>query len=189
MTEISEDKVQTFAKIIEGQSITDDPRFEVFLKGTVLGFPVMLQAIKATWPFGLIYTVETQVIDDPNATPDPNALFMQLSPRVVRGFFAFFAKILLFEPTGQHLSDRRMQQHFMFSYNNALEAERFVRYPGLFENLIKLEQAAKFSELTIRAKAGLVLTQPHNFNSVQPDVFRETFKVMADVGQVLFEAF
>jgi hypothetical protein len=188
MTEL-EDKVQTFAKIVEGRSITDDPRFEVFIKGTVMGFPVMLQAIKATWPFGLIYTLETQVIDDPNAPPDPNALLMQLSPRVARGMFAFFAKILLFEPTGQHLSDRRMEQRFMFTYNNALEAERFVRYPGLFENLLRLEHCAKFTELTIRAKAGLVLTQPVNFNSINPDVCRETFKLMSDVGQVLFEAF
>src|ERR1039457_5484232 len=106
MTEL-EDKVQTFAKIIEGRSFSDDPRFEVFIKGTVMGFPVMLQAIKATWPFGLIYTVETQVIDDPNAPPEANAFYMQLSPRVARGIFAFMAKILLFEPTGQQLSDRR----------------------------------------------------------------------------------
>src|SRR6202034_169079 len=113
MTEL-EDKVQTFAKLVEGQAITDDQRFEVFIKGTVLGFPVMLQAIKATWPFGVIYTVETQVIEDPNAEPDPNALLMQLSPRVARGIFGFFAKILLFEPTGQRLSDKRMEQQFMF---------------------------------------------------------------------------
>jgi hypothetical protein len=55
--------------------------------------------------------------------------------------------------------------------------------------MINLEHCSKFSELTIRAKAGIVVNQPQNFNSLDPDVFRETFKLMADTGQVLFEAF
>jgi hypothetical protein len=34
-----------------------------------------------------------------------------------------------------------------------------------------------------------VLSQPKNFHSLDPDVFRETFRLLAELGQVLFEAF
>ncbi len=82
-----------------------------------------------------------------------------------------------------------MEQRFMFSFNNPNEADRFVKYPLLFDNLIKLEECSKFTELIIRAKAGLVLSQPDNFRKLDPDVFRETFHLISEIGQVLFDAF
>lgn len=176
------------AKIIEGR-IIEDSRFEVCIKGTVLGFPATLQAMKAGWPFGVTYTLETQVIDDPNNPTSPDALTMTLSPRVTHGIAAWFARLLLFEPQGQHLQDKRMENHFVFSFNNSQEAERLVKYPGLFENLLKLEEFSKFSEMTIKAHAGLVVSQPQNFNNLDPDVFRETFGLMGEIGQILFESF
>lgn len=176
------------ARIIEGR-VVEDPRFEVCIKGTVLGFPATLQAIKAGWPFGTTYTIETQVIDDPNAPIRPDSLQLVISPRLTHGIMAFFAKLLLFEPTGQRMTDKRMEKDFLFSHNNALEADRFVKYPGVYDNLLHLSEFAKFNELVVRAHAGLVLTQPTNFNSLDADIYRETFKVMADIGQTLFEAF
>lgn len=181
-------KVDEFAKIIEGRSV-QDPRFEVNIKGTVLGFPATLQAIKASWPFGVTYTLETQVIDDPNNPPQSDALMMTISPRYARGFFSGIARILLIEPHGQPLSDKRFEQWFMCSYNTFSEADRFVKYPGVFESLHSLERCSKFTELTVKAHAGLVLAQPQNFRTLNADVLRETFRLLSELGQVLFEVF
>jgi hypothetical protein len=188
MSDLSREKVEMMARLIEGR-IIEDPRFEVTIKGTVLGFPATLQALKAGWPFGVTYTLETQIIDDPNKEIQPNPLTMTLSPRMAHGIMSFFAKLLLFESQGQHLQDKRMEKAFIFSFNNNLEAERFVKYPGVFENLLNLHEYAKFSEMVIKAHAGLVLSQPQNFNTLDPDVYHETFKMMGEVGQILFEAF
>lgn len=188
MSDLSPEKLDLMARIIEGRVVAD-PRFEVNIKGTVLGFPATLQAIKAGWPFGVTYTLETQVIEDPNRPTRPDALTMTISPRMTHGLMAFVARLLLFEPQGQHLQDKRMEKSFIFSFNNTMEAERFVKYPGVFENLLHLEEYAKFSEMVVKAQAGLVLSQPQNFNSLDPDVYRETFKLLGDIGQVLFEAF
>lgn len=188
MSDLSPQKLQMMAQMIEGR-VVEDTRFEVTIKGTVLGFPATLQAIKAGWPFGVTYTLETQVIDDPNRPPQPDALSMTISPRMTHGLMAFVARLLLFEPQGQHLQDKRMEKSFIFSFNNTMEAERFVKYPGVFENLLHLEEYAKFSEMVIKAHAGIVLSQPENFNNLDPDVYRETFKLLGEVGQILFEAF
>ncbi len=188
MSELSPQKVNMMAQMIEGR-VVEDTRFEVTIKGTVLGFPATLQAIKASWPFGVTYTLETQVIDDPNRPAQPDDLTMTISPRMTHGLMAFVARLLLFEPQGQHLQDKRMEKSFIFSFNNTMEAERFVKYPGVFENLLHLEEYAKFSEMVIKAHAGIVLSQPQNFNNLDPDVYRETFKILGEVGQILFEAF
>lgn len=182
-------KCKAFAEIIEGRVVDDQVRVQVCLKGTVLGFPATLEAIGAGWPFGVSYFVETKVVDDPNEQEDPNALKLNILPRVVRGFASFFARILLFEPRGQRIGDKRIDSHFICSFNNSDEALRFFQYPGVYEKLMLLHDYAKFSELLVKAKAGLVLTQPTNFKSLDPDNFRETFKNLADLGQVLFEAF
>ena len=50
MTQSPPARVQEFAKVIEGRIIDDDPRFEVYIKGTVLGFPATFQGIRANWP-------------------------------------------------------------------------------------------------------------------------------------------
>ncbi|HEY9713598.1 MAG TPA: hypothetical protein V6C72_09005 [Chroococcales cyanobacterium] len=188
MNSYSAARMQEMARIIEGKPV-EDPRFEVCLKGTVLGFPATLQAINANWPFGVTYLLETQVIEDPNHQQSPNTLRLTISPRATRGIFSFIARILLFEPRGQSVSDKRMEEAFMFTYNNQHEAERFLRYPGVYEKLQKLDEYAKFSELFVKVDAGLSLSQPTCFNKLDSDVFRETFKLLGDLGQVIFEAF
>jgi len=52
-----------------------------------------------------------------------------------------------------------------------------------------LQLNTKFSEMGVKSKAGLYLTQPTNFNSVNLDIVRVTFKTLGELGQVLFESF
>jgi len=182
-------KMEAFARVIEGKVVHDENRVQVCIKGTVLGFPATLEAISAGFPFGVTYFVETQVIDDPNRVEKIDPLDMTVCPRYVRGIFGFLARIFLIEPKGQKLDDKRMESYFVSAYNNSEEAHRFVRYPGVVDTLLKLEEYSKFTELRVRAGHGLVLSQPKNFHSLDPDVFRETFRLLAELGQVLFEAF
>jgi hypothetical protein len=46
-----------------------------------------------------------------------------------------------------------------------------------------------FTEITIKADAGLSVSQPKSFDALDLDVAREVFKVIGELGQVLFEAF
>lgn len=189
MTDVSPSKLQEIAKIVEGRVLEDDARFEVNIKGTVLGFPATLQALKAQWPFGVTYILETRVIEDPDRPQRTDDLQLTISPRATRGIFSWIAQVLLFEPRGQKVSDKRMEAAFMFTFNNAADANRFLQYPGVFDKLVKLDTFAKFTELFVKAEAGLSLSQPTCFNSLDPDVCREVFKLLGDLGQVIFEAF
>jgi hypothetical protein len=95
----------------------------------------------------------------------------------------------LVESRGQKVADKRLESEFIMTYNNYDEAVRFCQYPGLADKLKKLHRYAKFSELLVKADSGLWLAQPVSFKSLDPDLFRETFKMLGDIGQVLFEAF
>ena len=182
-------KMKAFAKLIDGQVVDDADRVQVCIKGTVLGFPATLEAITAGWPFGVSYYIQTTVIEDPDRQSDPGALQLTLCPRTARGPFSFLARLLLFEAQGQKMGDRRIENTFVASFNNGSEALRFVNYPGVFENLMRLEHHSKFSEFLLKSGAGLSLSQPTSFNSLEANVFQETFKVLGDIGQVLVEDF
>ena len=182
-------KMQTFAELIEGRVVDDHTRVEVCLKGTVLGFPATLEAIGAGWPFGVNYFIETKVIDDPNEPENPMSLKLTLLPRVARGFMQIFARVLLIEARGQSIGDKRLEKEFILSFNNSEEAHRFAQYPGVYERLLDLHNYSKFSELLIKSNSGLWLAQPVNFRSLHADVCKETFKTMAEIGQILFESF
>jgi hypothetical protein len=47
----------------------------------------------------------------------------------------------------------------------------------------------KFTEVVIRADAGLSLSQPKSFNALDLDICKETFRSLAELGQILFESF
>jgi hypothetical protein len=184
-----EPKMDTFANLIDGRAVDDHTRVQVCLKGTLLGFPATFEAIGAGWPFGVNYFIETEVIEDPNAPVNPSALNLTVLPRVARGFTQIFARILLIESKGQPVGDKRLEREFIFTYNNNEEAHRFCQYPGVYEKLMELHKFSKFSELLVKQGSGLWLAQPVNFRSLHPDVFRETFNTLADLGQILFDAF
>lgn len=175
--------------MIEGRVVEDTDRVEICIKGTVLGFPATLEAIRSGFPFGVTYFIETKVIDDPSQPEDDSALKLTLSPRFTRGIYAFFARLLLLEARGQPIDEPKISANFLCSYNKKGEAERFVRYPGVMEKLFRLEHDTHFSELFIKGGAGLSLSQQKSFATLDLDVCRETFRTMGEIGQVLFEAF
>ncbi|HEY9716166.1 MAG TPA: hypothetical protein V6C69_01750 [Trichormus sp.] len=184
-----ENKMETFAKIIEGRVVHDEGRVQICLKGTILGFPATLEAINAGWPFGVNYFIETNVIEDPDEEPDDQPLKLTLLPRVAHGFMKIFARVLLVEARGMKLGDKKLENEFIASFNDHEEAMRFLQYPGVSEQLIKLHRQSKFSEMLVKAGSGLWLSQPVNFKSLDADLFRETFKRLGEVGQILFESF
>ncbi|HEY9785574.1 MAG TPA: hypothetical protein V6D17_09255 [Candidatus Obscuribacterales bacterium] len=182
-------KLQAVANLIEGRVVDDSERVEVCIKGTVLGFPATLEAFRSGFPFGVTYFLEVGVLEDKSAPTSDELLNLTICPRHTRGLYSFIARILLLESKGQPVNDPRVRSNFICSYNTRQEAERFVNYPGVLEKLMRLEHYSKFSELLVRAKAGLCLSQPQSFQSLNLDVCKETFKTMGEIGQVLFEAF
>lgn len=182
-------KMQAVAEILEGRVASEESHLAVCVKGSVLGFPATLQAISPNWPFGVMYILETEVVEDPHRSGRDDAMKMTIYPRLGRGIIGFFTHILLFEAKGMSVRDKRMESRFVFSHNNMGQAERFVKYPGVADKLYSLEDYSKFSEMTIKTDAGLALTQPKSFSSLDLDVCRATFNTMGELGQVIFEAF
>jgi len=180
-------KMNSVAEILEGQVIQDSIGLEVCVKGSVSGFPATLQALRAGFPFGITYIVEVNVLEEEKAEEDP--LNMTIMPRYARGFFGFITRLLLLESKGQAIGDKKFDSQFLLSFNDHNTSERFIKYPGVMEKIQALHVNTKFSEMGVKAKAGLYLTQPTNFNTVSPDVIRVTFKQLGELGQVLFEAF
>lgn len=179
-------KMNAVAEMLEGQVIQDSVGLEVCVKGSVSGFPATLQALRAGFPFGVTYIVEVNVLDEAKQE-DP--LNMTIMPRYARGFFAFITRLLLLESKGQSIGDKKFDSKYLLSFSEHNIAERFIKYPGVMEKIDALYVNTKFSEMGVKAKAGLYLTQPTNFNSVNLDVVRVTFKMLGEIGQVLFEAF
>ncbi|MBI4534392.1 MAG: hypothetical protein HY711_10655 [Candidatus Melainabacteria bacterium] len=182
-------KLRAVADIIEGRVVNEDPRVAICVKGSVLGFPATLEAIHPNWPFGVMYYVETQIIEDPGKTKLSEPLNLTVCPRFGRGLMAFFAHLFLFEARGMSVNDKRLESRFIISYNDGAQAERYVKYPGNPDRIQRLEEFSKFSELTVRSDAGLYLAQPQSFRALDLDICRETFRLLGELGQVLFEAF
>lgn len=186
---VVDEKMNAVAQIIEGSVIKDQDRVDVLVKGEVFGFRATLEAFRAGWPFGVSYMIETRVVEDPNRPRHKDSLYLSIVPRHARGILAPIAHLLLFEGRGQHTGYRQVDAAFISSFNNRNEAARFYKYPGVFEKLRQLENFSKFSELIVNAEAGLSLSQPKSFKSLDLDVLRETFKLLGELGQVLSEAF
>ncbi len=184
-----EAKLSAASEIIDGRVIKDSQRVAVCVKGLVLGFPATIEAISPGWPFGVMYTVETNVVVDPSQPQRQDLLQLTIYPRMGRGLWSLFTKLLLFESKGMTVHDRKLEGVFNFSYDNSHAAERFVKYPGVSENLMLLETTTKFSEIVIKSDRGIYLSQPTSFNALNLDVCRATFRALGELGQVLFEAF
>ena len=181
-------KCQAVAQIINGHVLDNKDRVAISIKGLMLGFPAQLEAIYPSWPFGVMYTVDTRMSEERagNTTP-PFAL--TVCPRVGHGLFSFATRILLIESSGMPVHNKKLEKLFNFTYNKADPAERFINYPGLPELLTNLHSNSKFSELIINNRAGVYLSQPISFKGLDLDVCRVTFKTLAELAQILFEAF
>lgn len=186
MTIDTQAKLNAVAEMLEGQVAQEAVGMEVCVKGQMLGFPATLQGLRASFPFGITYIVEVNVMNEAGGE-DP--LNMTIMPRYARGFLGFITRILLLESRGQKIGDKNFDSKFLLSFNDHNTSERFIKYPGVIEKIEALQVNTKFSEMGVKSKAGLYLTQPTSFNSVNLDVVRVTFKMLAEIGQVLFEAF
>ena len=183
-----EARIAAIESILEGKRVESE-RVDISIRGAVLGFPAMLEAFSPHFPFGLNYIVETKIVDDPSQPPDDDALKITITPRIARGFMGKLFRLFLFEPKGQSVDEPRIDSAFVCSYNNRDEAKRFGRYPGVAEKLVALQRCSNFSELLIKADAGLYLAQPVSFDHIDVDVCREIFRLMGELGQVLFDGF
>jgi len=183
-----EAKVASIADVIEGSRLASD-RVEICIKGVVLGFPAALEAFSAHFPFGVNYFVETKIVDDPQGEQAVMPLKLAITSRHARGFLTRLKRLLLFEPRGQSLMQARLDKAFICQYNQEDEAQRFGRYPGVDDKLLALQRYSNFTELVIKTDAGIYLAQQVSFASLDIDVCRETFRLLGELGQVIFDAF
>jgi hypothetical protein len=181
-------KSTSMAKLLDGRVVNDSQRVEVCIKGAVLGFPATLEALRASYPFGVTYFLETNIIEDPSASPAPS-LKLVLTPRYEKGILAALARILFFEARGQKLGITGLDSQFICSTNHPAQAIKFAQYPGVEDKLSKLYKYSNFSELLIKTDAGISLSQPTSFNTLDLDVFKEVFHLLAELGQVIFDNF
>ena len=181
-------KQQAIAQIIDGQVIDEKERVAVCIKGSVQGLPSRIEAMFPNWPFGVMYTVESRVVDDPARQGDLPAR-ITVYPRMGRGLMGILTRLVLFESKGMSVSDKRLESLYILGYDDSPTAHRFLRYPGVSEYLQQLDGVAKFSELVIKTDAGIFLAQPNNFNSLDLDVCRGTFRILGELAHILAEAF
>ncbi len=182
-----EEKIARISEYIEGRVVPNE-RVDISIKGIILGFPASLEAFKPNFPFGLNYFVETKVIDDP-AGEEGSLLQLNLSARHSKGILARLIRLVLFEPRGQKLKHPQLDKMFVAGFNDPEIATQFACHPGVADALLNLYQCSKFSELIIKSDAGIFLAQPTSFDSVDVNVCLEVFKLMGDLGQVIFDSF
>lgn len=188
------DKQQEIADLIQGTVEDQSDRVAVCIKGRFGPYPATLEAFMTHWPFGVMYSLETKdssssSLSEVEVDPGENAAKISISPRVNRGIFSIVGRLIFFEGKGMPTKSRQLESKMIFSYDNALVAQRFLRYPGVEEILLSLERDVKFSELIIRTDVGVYLAQGNSFNSLDRDVCLVTFKRLAELNDVLVESF
>ena len=182
-------KVQKAVELIEGRLVTDEAPVALLIRGTVLGFPAIFQAINENWPFGVTYIIETKVVDDPAQDANTGSWSMTIMHRNAKGPLRALMRVLLMESRGANVGDKRIQQKYLISCTSNEQADRFLRYPGVYDALLALEDMTKFSEINIKANAGISLSQPKSFSGLDLDVYLETFRAVSQLGQILFDSF
>jgi hypothetical protein len=175
------------AKALDFKVVDDSSRVEICVKGEVLGFPATLEAIRPFFPFGCNYYIDIDVLKE--NVEDPSVLTLLITPKVAKGTMNFFSRLLLLDARTRPVGDPHFDRSFNVDTNDFASALRFVRYPGMLEKIQDLQQYAGFSELRVKAKAGLIMVQPTNFNSLPLDVAKESFRLLGEIGQILFDTF
>ncbi|MBP9090435.1 hypothetical protein KBI23_05345 [bacterium] len=182
-------KLQALAELIEGKIVDDTTRVEACIKGTVIGFPATIEALKVKFPFGCSFFLETDVLNENKKHKSNGEFTLTISHRIVTGFWAKFSRILLVDHSDKPLGLKRFDSEYIAQTNNDEEALRFVQYPSMIDKLLLLSQYTNFTELHIRSGYGVVLVQPTSIEKLDIDTARETFRVFGEVAQVVFEAF
>jgi hypothetical protein len=183
-----EAKLNALAEVIEGKIIDDSARVEVCIKGTEVGFPATIEAIRSGFPFGCSLFIETDVLNEHQGN-DPNAFALTINPKVVTGFWAMFSRILLVDHTLKPLGDKKFDATYIASTTDNAQALRFITYPSMMDRIMLLSKYSGFTELHVRAGHGVVLVQPQSVEKIEVDTVRESFKLLGEMAQVVFEAF
>ena len=95
-------KLIELAQSIDGQVVTNEKRVEICVKGIVAGFPVTLEATKATYPFGVNYFLETGGFS--NGQVASESFKLTVTPKYIPGWFSLISRVLFFESRGQKLN-------------------------------------------------------------------------------------
>lgn len=180
--------INNLASAIEGKSIDTQGRVEVAVKGSVLGFPATLEAIRCHMPFGVSYFIETDVLGTASSKSE-SSFTLAIAPRVTRGIWQALGRLLLVDAKSKQLGDKRFDAYFLASTSDTAKAKRLVTYPGMYDKLLHLHQFNNFTELHIRVPQGLVLQQPTCLDELDIDVARESFKQLAEIAQTVYELF
>jgi hypothetical protein len=108
---------------------------------------------------------------------------------VARGLLSFISRILLLEAKGQKVDIQPIDAAFVCSFNDMDQAKSFLRYPLVEGKLLELAKITEFSELLIKTDAGICLSQPASFATLRVEVCKEAFRLMGELGQVIFDNF
>jgi hypothetical protein len=184
-----EAKLQALADLIEGKVVDDSARVEACIKGTVIGFPATIEAMRLSFPFGCSFFLETDVLRENKSKKSSGEFTLTVSHRLVTGFWAKFSRILLIDHTDKPLGMKKFDSEYIAKTNDDEQALRFVQYPSMIDKLLLLSQYSNFTELHVRSGYGVVLVQPTSIEKLDLDTVRETFRVFGEVAQVVFEAF
>ncbi len=182
-----EAKLAELAKSIEGQVVPDQRRVEVCIKGIVSGFPVTLEALKVGYPFGVNYFLETSSFAV--RQPGQQTFKLTILPKYMQGWLSLISRIFLFEGRGQRLNLPQLDHVLRFKYDNGMLAKKFAHYDNVAEKILALERLSQFNEMLIKSDAGIYLSQPTSFQSLDLELCNRIFVIMAELGQVIFEAF
>ena len=179
-------KSDKLAKIIDGQVIYNQMALQICIKGIVNGFPVKLEAINPNYPFGVTYSVETSNFASKFERENFKLIII---PKYARGKLSIITRFLFFERRGQKIELPSLDLAFIFKYDNGFLAKQFVHYKNVAENIEKLEKQTHFNETIIKSNAGLFLSQPSPFSTLDLNECKGTFDIMAELAQILFEFF
>lgn len=182
-------KQKAIAKLLDGEVVDTQGRVAVCVKGTIMGYHATYEAIYPSWPFGSTYIVESCPGVDPSAPPTRPCANITICPRVGRGVSSLLTNILLFEGGGMKVHEKALDNAFNFTYNNKEIAQRFAHQEGVQELLLALDETARFSEAVVRTDAGIYLSQPKSFNSLNLDHCQEVFELLGRLAEILAENF
>jgi hypothetical protein len=180
-------KANALAKAVEGKVQDDSERVEISVRCERLGFPIIIEGIRATFPFGTNYYVDVDVLKEKNA--DPDLMTLLITPKVTKGFWNFVGRLLLLDARVKPIGEPAFDRLFNMTTNDYSAALRFVRYPAILDKINQLQEFTGFMELHVKAKAGILLRQPASIEALNLDVARETVRVLGETGQILFDVF
>ena len=184
---LDQNKIEAICKIIDGRVIEDEKPSALLIRGLVYGFPATLEVVAPIWPFGVIYYIETNLIDDPDKQVESSLITIR--PRMVSGILGFIGRLLLINPGGQKIGEKKIDNKYILSFDHKNNAERLLFYPGLINIVDKIQLECHFSELVVNLANGVFLQQPTTFNKLNIDVVRESYKNLGAIAQIIVEAF